>query len=300
MATLTTGSLTIPTQLLTPWVNNIHKGSVISQLSGATPMKFGKGEAFVFSSGEAEYVGEGANKSSATVTSTTQTVDPFKFQKTVRFTEEVQWADEDHQMGVIEEILAQIQPALSRALDYGVIHGINPFTGDAVTAMTQRLVNTTNSVEYVAGDAPYVSTDAATALVLAGGGVPNAVALDPVFAAKIAGERITGTGQKLYPDFNFADSTSVFEGLRAATSKTVGAAGVATVDSNLQAVVGDFSAVRWGVQKSVGLEVIRYGDPDGGGDLKRNNQIAVRAEVVYGWGIADLNNNFAKIVDAVA
>lgn len=299
MATLTTGSLTIPTQLLTPWVNNIHKGSVISKLSGSTPMKFGPGEAFVFDSGEAEYVGEGANKSSATVTATTQTVDPFKFQKTIRFTEEVQWADEDHQIGVIEEVLAQIQPALSRALDYGVIHGINPFTGDPVTAMTQRLVNTTNSVEYAATDAPYVSTDAATAAILAAGGVPNGLALDPVFAAKIAGQRIGTTGQKLYPDFNFANEDSVFEGLRAATSKTVGAVGVATTPSNLLSVVGDFSAVRWGVQKSIGLEVIRFGDPDGGGDLKRNNQIAVRAEVVYGWGIADLNKNFAKIVDAV-
>jgi hypothetical protein len=44
--------------------------------------------------------------------------------------------------------------------------------------------------------------------------------------------------------------------------------------------------------------MIRYGDPDGQGDLKRNNQVAFRAEVVYGWGIADLNA-FAKIVDAV-
>ena len=61
--------------------------------------------------------------------------------------------------------------------------------------------------------------------------------------------------------------------------------------------VGDFSAIRWGVQKSIGLEVIRYGDPDGQGDLKRNNQIAFRAEVVYGWGIGDLDA-FAKIATA--
>ena len=90
MAALTTGSLTIPKQLLEPWVNYIHKGSTISQLSGSIPMKFGAGEAFVFDSGEAEYVGEGANKSSNDVTKTTQTVEPFKFQKTIRFTNEVQ------------------------------------------------------------------------------------------------------------------------------------------------------------------------------------------------------------------
>jgi hypothetical protein len=71
------------------------------------------------------------------------------------------------------------------------------------------------------------------------------------------------------------------------------------VDTKLRAIVGDFSAVRWGVQKAIGLELIEFGDPDGNGDLKRNNQIAFRAEVVYGWGIAEINRNFAKIVDLV-
>jgi len=299
VAALTTGSLTIPTQLLDPWVNNIHKGSTISQLSGSIPMKFGKGEAFVFDSGEAEYVGEGQNKSSNDITRTVQTIEPFKFQKTVRFTEEVKWADEDHQLRVIQQILEQIQPALSRALDYGVIHGINPKTGAVVPAMTQKLVAATAEVEYAAADAPYVSTDAATAAVLAANGVPNGIAMDPKFAAKISGQRIPTTGQKLYPDFNFANETSVFESLNAATSRTVGATGVAATPSNLLAVVGDFSAVRWGVQRAIGLELIEYGDPDGNGDLKRNNQIAFRAEVVYGWGIAEIDRNFAKIVDKV-
>jgi len=299
VAALTTGSLTIPTQLLDPWVNNIHKGSTISQLSGSIPMKFGAGEAFVFDSGEAEYVGEGANKSSNSITQTTQTVEPHKFQKTIRFTEEVKWADEDHQLGVIQQILDQIQPALSRALDYGVIHGINPKTGAVAAAMTQKLTSAATAVELVAADAPYVSVDAAVAALLAADGVPNGIALDPKFAAKISGQRISATGQKLYPDFTFSNETSVFESLRAATSKTVGATGVLAVDTKLRAIVGDFSAVRWGVQKAIGLELIEFGDPDGNGDLKRNNQVAFRAEVVYGWGIAEIDRNFAKIVDLV-
>ena len=51
------------------------------------------------------------------------------------------------------------------------------------------------------------------------------------------------------------------------------------------------------MQRTIPLEVIRYGDPDGNGDLKRNNQVAFRAEVVYGWGIADLSA-FAKVTPA--
>ena len=91
---------------------------------------------------------------------------------------------------------------------------------------------------------------------------------------------------------------SELDGHRASVSRTVSGAGVIAVDTKVLGIVGDFDALRWGVQKSIGLEVIRYGDPDGGGDLKRNNQVAFRAEVVYGWGIADLNA-FAKIHDLV-
>ena len=40
--------------------------------------------------------------------------------------------------------------------------------------------------------------------------------------------------------------------------------------------------------------LIEYGDPDGLGDLQRQNQIAIRAEVVYGIGIMD-SNAFVKI-----
>ena len=72
-------------------------------------------------------------------------------------------------------------------------------------------------------------------------------------------------------------------------SKTVSGAGVVAEPSGILAIDGDFSAIRWGVQKSIGLKLIEYGDPDGNGDLQRNNQVAFRAEVVYGWGIADLD-----------
>lgn len=298
MATLDTGDLTIPTQQLDAWLGKIQYGSTVATLSNSIPMKFGSGEAFTFDIGEAEHVGEGANKAGSTVTSTTQTVTPQKFQKTIRMTEEVLWADEDHQLAVVQQLLDQIQPALSRALDYGVFHGINPATGAAVAAMSTSLSDTTNSVEYVGTDAPFVSLDAADALVLADSYVPSDVALDPAFASKFSAYRNGTTEQKIYPNFRLGTPVSELEGHRASVNKTVGAVGVASAATTVQAFVGDFSTIRWGIQKSIGLEVIRYGDPDGGGDLKRNNQVAFRAEVVYGWGFGDLSA-VAKIVDAV-
>jgi hypothetical protein len=298
MATLATGSLVIPKQKLTPWLGKIQNGSSVAALSAQTPMTFGEGESWTFSIGEAEYVGEGQDKGASTIVPTSKTIKPFKFHKTLRMNEEVLWADEDRQLDVVDQILAEIQPALSRALDFGVYHEINPTGGAVVTAMQGGLTDTTNTVEYVATDKPFVSMDAADALVLADGFIPRDVALDPFYASKFSSYRNGTTEQKLYPNFRLGTEVSELEGHRASVSNTVRALGVAAVATNVIGFVGDFSAIRWGVQKSIGLEVIRYGDPDGGGDLKRKNQVAFRAEVVYGWGIADLNA-FAKVTDAV-
>jgi hypothetical protein len=299
MATLTTGQLSLPNQILDPWLGKVKGGSVLAQLSPAIPMKFGAGQAMTFDIGEAEYVGEGANKGGSTVTPSTQTVKPFKFHKTVRMTEEVKWADEDDRVEVVNQILEAIQPALSRALDFGGIHGINPTGGAEVAAMNQRISSATNQVERVSTDKPYANLDAADALVLASRYVPSGFALDTALASKFGALRGTQSEQKLYPDFRLTTETSQLENHTASVSNTVQALGVAAAPTNLLGIVGDFGSFRWGIQRQIGLELIEYGDPDGGGDLKRNNQIAFRAEVVYGWGIADLNA-FSLIVDKVA
>lgn len=290
MAVLTTGELNLPDQKLDPWLGKVQSGSVIATLSNSIPMKFGKGEGMVFDIGEAEYVGEGANKGPTTITSTVVTAEPFKFHKTVRWTDEVLYADEDYQLGVVDQILAGIQPALSRALDFGVIHGINPASGTAVAAMTQRLAATTNRVEFDGTGKPYTAVDAADQLVLAAGYNPRDIALDPALAAAFGGLRSAQTEQKLYPDLSYETAPAGrLEGHRSSVSNTVGATGVAATDTGVLGIVGDFGTVRWGIQRRIGLELIRYGDPDGQGDLKRNNQVAFRAEVIYGWGIADLD-----------
>ncbi len=298
MASFATGSLTIPKQKLDPWLGKIQNGSAVATLSTPTPMTYGEGESWTFDIGEAEYVGEGAAKGASTITPSSKTVKPFKFHKTLRFNEEVLWADEDRRLEIIDEILDLIQPSLARALDFGVFHEINPTGGAVVAAMNGGLTDTTNLVEYVAADKPYVSLDAADGLVLADGYVPRDIALDPTYAAKFSALRGVNSEQKLYPDFRLGVSTSDLEGHRASVSNTVRGTGVLAVDTKVLGFVGNFDAIRWGVQKSIGLEVIKHGDPDGGGDLKRYNQVAFRAEVVYGWGVADLNA-FAKIHDLV-
>lgn len=305
MAVLNSSQLNLPNEILDPWLGKVRFGSSIATLSASEPMKFGTGQYMTFDIGEAEYVGEGANKGPSTIVPTVKTTKPFKFHKTVRWTEEVKWADEDAQLGAIEQILALIQPALSRALDFGVYHGINPTGGAAVSAMTEYLSQTTNAVEIASGDSPQKNLDAADALVLGSRYNPRDFALDTSLAAKFGMLRsplATGEplGPKMYPDLSYATAPAGrLENHNTSVSDTVGAVGVAAAATNVKGFVGDFSAIRWGIQRAIGLEMIEYGDPDGQGDLKRNNQVAFRSEVVYGWGIAD-KLAFAKIIDAVA
>src|SRR5699024_782019 len=182
MAVLETGDLTIPNQYFTPWLKKVKESSVISQLSGSIPMKFGKGETVIFDSGEAEYVGEGQNNSSSNLTSKVQSFEPCKFEKTIRVTNEFEWANEDHQLGVLQEILDTIQPALTRALDFGVIHGIEPHAGTRPAAMTGKaLVDATKSVELDPALQPWEILEAADAPLLEAGQIPSGIAADPRF-----------------------------------------------------------------------------------------------------------------------
>ena len=305
MAVLETGQLELPDQKLDPWLGKVQYGSAVAALSDQIPMKFGTGSAMTFDIGEAEYVGEGQNKGSSEFTATTIKAAPFKFHKTLRWTDEVMYADEDYQLGVVDQILAGIQPALSRALDFGIFHGINPTGGTEVAAMTQKLSATTNVVTLDPATKPAGAVDAADALVLANGYVPNSIAVDPSWAGTLRTARVDSVsagdngGARLYPNFMLSTAVSELEGHRASVSRTVGAKNVAATDTNIAGFDGDFSAIRWGIQRAIGLEVIEYGDPDGQGDLKRNNQVAFRAEVIYGWGIADLAA-FTKVEHAAA
>lgn len=71
----------------------------------------------------------------------------------------------------------------------------------------------------------------------------------------------------------------------------------ASADTNVRAILGDFqNGIRWGVQRNLPIELIRWGDPDGQGDLKRKNQIALRLEIVYGWYV--FADRFAVIENA--
>lgn len=271
------------------WVKNI-RGGVLSRLAPQDPqIKVGATDHFTFTgTPKAELVGESANKSSQDGTPDKVTVKTYKVQVTYRFSNEVQWEDEDYQTGLIDALVGNIATALSRALDLIAIHGINPATGDVAGSVTDYFTKAGNGVDRVVATSDAEADLESAAEALQGAGyVATGIAFDPLYAGQLARSK-DADGRKLYPELGLGFGFENFQGLQAAASDTVsGRQELDPGDVEVKALVGDFNAFQWGVAREVPLELIEYGDPDGNGDLKRTNEVAIRAESVLGYGIFD-------------
>ena len=296
MSALITSSFEIPNSIATGIFEKAQKGSTLARLSGAIPQKFGKQTAWVLSAPpKAEIVGEGGKKSPTPALYAPKTINPIKLQVTMRASQEVMWADEDVQIGVIQDLAANAGIALGRALDLVGIHKINPLTGQVSELVKEGLTDTTQSVT-LTGEKYDQAIEAAAGIIISSGYAPTGIAMDTSLSFGLSTMR-DNQGKKLYPDIGFGQNLANFEGMNAAVSDTISAKNEMSVASNILGITGQFNAFRWGVQRNIGAHVIEYGDPDGLGDLQRQNQIAIRAEIVYGIGIMDMNA-FVKIVKA--
>lgn len=282
----------MPREIADGMVKKTLSTSTIAKLSAQEPMRFGKTDIITFNDlPRAQFVEENGDKESTSGSFGSVTAAPHKAQVTMRFSQEVQWADDEHQLGVLRTLASAGADALSRALDLGVFHRINPLNGQAITTWTNYINATTKRVELGKGGSdPDADFRAAAGLIindLDTGVQVTGAALDPKFTWALAnlmvkdGAGVTSTPR--YPQLGLGADVSSFMGVPVAVGSTVSGLPEAA-DTKVRAIVGDFTGgIRWGIQKEFPVELITYGDPDGQGDLKRKNQIALRLEIVYGW-----------------
>lgn len=282
----------MPREIADGMVKKTLSTSTIAKLSEQEPMRFGKTDIITFNDlPRAQFVEENGDKESTSGSFGSVTAAPHKAQVTMRFSQEVQWADDEHQLGVLRTLASAGADALSRALDLGVFHRINPLNGQAITTWTNYINATTKRVELGKGGSdPDADFRAAAGLIindLDTGVQVTGAALDPKFTWALAnlmvkdGAGVTSTPR--YPQLGLGADVSSFMGVPVAVGSTVSGLPEAA-DTKVRAIVGDFTGgIRWGIQKELPVELITYGDPDGQGDLKRKNQIALRLEIVYGW-----------------
>jgi len=298
----TSGRLEIPAEVIQPWLHKLVNASVISALLPESNLPFGEAYWISFTDGEAQLVREGDAKKGSKVKSNKGYTHQATFQKTIRFSEKVLFLDREKQIGFLSQILSQMHLALARALDFAIIYGIDPKSGEFDDVLEKTsLINTCHNVVTLRDGQPgFQAIDEAERLVLAHGYVPNGIALDPSFAAGFATQRSALTEQRLYPTFNLGQ-VSELEGLRSAVSNTVSGSSIRQWlhEPPVRAIVGDWNTIAWSVSRTLRTELFDTGNPDNvfenlggeigvqGRDLAGHNEVAVRVEIDYSWGVQD-------------
>jgi hypothetical protein len=306
---LDTSDLSLPGTSLGIVTDAALDAGLLPKLVPSKPTLFGPVKGATFSGvPRAQIVGESAKKSGQEPFSLTPfSALPVKAQITVRVSDEFKWADEDYQLGILDDLVAPaIGAGMGRFVDLFTFHGINPLTGTVSGQATKYLSQATKTVE-VAG-APTAELNSAVGLIAASGtAMPNGIAFDAAYNYSLATEVWpTGTalaGQERYPSLGFG-AVENWRGMKAASSSTVSGR-PERADTKIRAIVGDYNEVKWGYQRNIPLEMIEYGNPDNimesddtPRDLVVALEVALRSEVVIYVAIGDLNK-FALVKDAV-
>ena len=290
---LQTGGVVLPRSVATVVTGKAKDTSTIAALSPSKPELFNDETYLVFTgNSEAEVVAEGAAKDQYEQTTTPVVAKRVTVQTTTRVSKQLKWADEDNQLEIIDAIQEDQALAIGRALDYIVYHAVNPKTGSALGGFTPMTAMTGVNDIYLGALASAATDDQ---LISAFDNMAAAVnetydingfAMAKAYANALRKIRIKNTMQRMYPNIPLNLKVGEFEGVNAACSSTVNG-GLATTPTNVLAIMGDFSLIKWGMVRDMMAEIIEYGDPDGQGDLKRYNQVAYRTEAVLGYAVVN-------------
>lgn len=278
-----TTKIKLPTSVIPTIFKQVGNASTIAALSPSTPQTFSNTDYLIFNqSAEAEVVEEGAKKSAYEQKFTPVTGKRFKVVTTTRVTDELRWADEDNRLEIINNIIDDQSAAMGRALDYVVYHAVNPKTGTPLSGYTSLTsqAQTVTATEDAVADIDSMSDELMDYDI-------TGFALSKVFASTLRKLRVPSTGMRLYPEIPLNLQVGNLDGIPAATSNTVNGV-LATTDTDVLAIMGDFSLIKWGMVRDIYSELIEYGDPDNtGADLKGSNQVAYRTEAVYAYAVLD-------------
>ena len=161
---------------------------------------------------------------------------------------------------------------IARGIDIMAFHGVNPADLQPSAKIGENHLDTCASVTYADGQPEDAINDA---ILLIGDYDVTGYALSKDLATALGSYKENGVSQ--YPEFKMGANPGKLVGTACDVNSTVSKG-----NDKAMGYVGDFeNAFRWGYADQIPMEVIQYGDPDGQGDLKRNNEIVLRAEA---WG----------------
>lgn len=279
MAT-STNKLALPQVLVSEMFNKTRGHSTIAKLCGADPVAFNGNQVMTFTlDGEVALVGEAGQKPAGAATFEPVTIAPVKVVYQHRLTDEFVRSSDEARLPYLKAFTEGFSAKIARGLDIMAFHGVSPATKASVAPInTYSFKQKVTQIVNYSGDIDEGIEDAVAA-VQGNEGTVSGIAFAPDAASAMG--KLKADGVKLYPEFAFGGHPDSFAGMGCDVNTTVG-----FNNSGVKAIVGDFqNALRWGYAAEVPMEIIEYGDPDGLGDLKRTNQIVLRAEAYIGWGI---------------
>lgn len=287
MATTSTMEGLFPSKVVKEIYSKVHDHSSIIKLSKQKPVSFTGNDVFTFSlDGEVSIVGEGGNKPAGEATIAPVSIVPIKVVYQHRISDEFLRASEEEQLNMLAAFNDGFARKIASGLDIMAMHGVNPADLQASTKIGTNHLDTVASVTYTEGDPEVALTEAVAKL---GDNDVTGYALSRTFAAAMGTYKVNGVSQ--YPEFKLGGNPGTLAGNACDVNSTVSKGAAGTL-----AYVGDFAkAFRWGYAAQIPMEIIKYGDPDGQGDLKRTNQIVLRAETYVGWGILD-RDAFSRVI----
>ena len=287
MATKTSMATNFKPETVKEVFSKVKGHSSIIKLAKQMPVAFSGNDIFIFSlDGEAAIVGEGAQKPAGEANVQPLTVNPVKIVYQHRVSDEFLRASEEKALAMLEAFTDGFSKKIGRALDIMAFHGVNPATLTASDKIGDNHLDTCTSVTYVNGQPEKALTDS---ISLIGDYDVTGYALSKTFATDLGNYKENGVSQ--YPEFKMGANPGKLVGTACDVNSTVSKG-----NTKALAYVGDFEgAFRWGYADQIPMEVIQFGDPDGQGDLKRTNEVVLRAEAWIGWGILD-KEAFGRVV----
>lgn len=292
-ANLSKGAL-FPEVLTKEVFGKIGGHSSLARLAASSPVSFVGNKVFVFNmDDEVNLVAENGAKESGNPTVTAVSIAPKKVEYGFRVSDEFMFASQEQQIEILSKFTDGFAKKVGRGLDIMAMHGFNPRTGTTAAIITNYIDQTSNSVTTDAGSE---NEDVETALALFDTSDKfdvNGIIMSKAYRSALS-QITTSNGAKMFPELTWAvKENQVLNGMPIEVNNTVS---YGTGNKDL-AIVGDFDYFKWGFAKEIPMEIIPYGDPDNNGDLKRYNQIYIRAEAYIGWAVLN-TAAFAKIVSA--
>jgi HK97 family phage major capsid protein len=294
MASVNASTL-FPHELVTEMFSKVVGRSSVAKLADQTPIPFSGVDVMTFSmDDDIAIVGEGAAKPAGDASVGTVKIVPIKVVYQSRVSDEFIHCAEEKRLVYLQAFTDGYAKKIARGLDIMVFHGLDPKSGTTSSIIGANCLDRAASVSLEAYSSAAVEGDVTAAIGAMGEGyVCNGIAMSPAFATALSQVSLSG-GQRPYEDFMWGGNPGAIRGIPADVNPTV-AVTASTATLLPYAYLGDWSAFRWGYAAQLPLEVIEYGNPDGGAyDLKQSNQVLLRSEAYIGWGILD-PTAFARI-----